>query len=58
MRSAFRDLLSDQLGLACHHLKIERPSLQDIGDYEKLAYRIGQVYGMPDSGASAGGGRS
>ena len=55
MRTAFRDILTDQLGLACHHLNIERPPLQELADYEKLAYRIGQIYGMPDAARAARG---
>ena len=49
MRTAFRDILSDHLSLACHHLKIERPPLNELADFQKLAFRIGQVYGMPDA---------
>ena len=47
MRTAFRDMLTEVLDLACNALNIEKPALNDIPDYEKLAYRVGQIYGMP-----------
>ena len=49
MRTAFRNILTDQLTLACRALKVERPELNELADFEKLAYRIGQIYGMPDA---------
>ena len=48
MRTAFKDILTNVLGLACHHLNIEFSELKELSDYEKLAYRICQIYGMPD----------
>ena len=61
MRSAFRDILHEVLTLACKHLNIDCPVLQEVSDFQKLAYRVGQIYGMPDAsriGAGAGGGPS
>ena len=49
MRSAFRDILHEVLTLACKHLNIDCPVLQEISDFQKLAYRVGQIYGMPDA---------
>ena len=49
MRTAFRNILADQLTLACRALHVERPELNELADFEKLAYRIGQIYGMPDA---------
>ena len=49
MRTAFKDILTNVLGLACHHLNIDQPELHELPDYEKLAYRICQIYGMPDA---------
>ena len=52
IRTAFKDILTNVLGLACHHLNIEFPQLNELPDYEKLAYKICQIYGMPDPGNS------
>ena len=49
MRTAFRDILAELLGLCCKALKIEKPVLNDVADYEKLAYRVGQIYGLPNN---------
>ena len=49
MRTAFRNILADQLTPACRALNVERPELNELADFEKLAYRIGQIYGMPDA---------
>ena len=35
--------------LACQHLHIDMPELNDTADYEKLVYKVGQIYGMPDA---------
>ena len=49
MRSAFRNILENHLSLACTHLNIDKPELQEIADFEKLAYRVGAIYGLPDA---------
>ena len=49
MRTAFRDMLTELLTLACNALQIERPVLNDMSDFQKLLYRVGQIYGMPDT---------
>ena len=41
MRTAFRDMLTELLTLACNALQIERPVLNDMSDFQKLLYRVG-----------------